>query len=69
MSERQTSVPSDAAQLPELSQFLRDFWTEFNLPASEVLAFELALEEVFMNVVMHGSVAAEAPSVNVSLTW
>jgi serine/threonine-protein kinase RsbW len=66
--ERQTSVPSDAAQLPALSRFLQDFWTEFNLPAAVALTFELALEEVFMNVVMHGSDSDEAPRVEVSLT-
>lgn len=67
MNERQTSVPSDAAQLPVLSRFLQDFWTEFKLPAAEALRFELALEEVFMNVVMHGSDAAQVPRVEVSL--
>jgi serine/threonine-protein kinase RsbW len=61
-------VPSDAAQLPALSRFLQQFWTEFNLPAAEALMFELALEEVFMNVVMHGSDAAQVPRVEVSLT-
>jgi serine/threonine-protein kinase RsbW len=38
------------------------------LPAAEALNFELALEEVFINVVMHGSDAAKVPSVEVSLT-
>jgi anti-sigma regulatory factor (Ser/Thr protein kinase) len=65
---RQTCVPSNAAQLAALSRFLRDFWSEFNLPAAEALNFELALEEVFINVVMHGSDAAKVPSVEVSLT-
>jgi serine/threonine-protein kinase RsbW len=68
VNERQTSVPSDAAQLPALSRFLQDFWIEFNLPAAEALTFELALEEVFMNVVMHGSEAGKVPTVEVSLT-
>jgi serine/threonine-protein kinase RsbW len=68
MNERQTSVPSDAAQLPALSRFLQDFWTDFNLPAAAALTFELALEEMFMNVVMHGSDAAQENRVEVSLT-
>jgi serine/threonine-protein kinase RsbW len=68
VNERQTSVPSDAAQLPVLSRFLQDFWTEFNLPAAAALMFELALEEVFINVVMHGSDSDEVPRVEVSLT-
>lgn len=61
-------MPSDAAQLAALSRFLQDFWTEFNLPAAEALTFELALEEVFMNVVMHGSDSVQVPRVAVSLT-
>jgi serine/threonine-protein kinase RsbW len=68
VNERQTSVPSDAAQLPALCRFLQDFWTEFNLPAAEALTFELALEEVFINVVMHGSDLAQLPRVEVSLS-
>lgn len=68
MSERHTAVPGDAAQLPALLRFLQDFWREFKLTPAEALAFELALEEVFMNVVMHGSRADRAPGVKVSMT-
>lgn len=68
MSERHTVVPGDAAQLPALLMFLQDFWSEFKLPPTEALSFELALEEVFMNVVMHGSHADRAPRVKVSMT-
>ena len=67
MNERRTSVPSDAAQLPVLTRFLQDFWSAADLPPAEALPFELALEEVFMNVVMHGSPAGTAPRVEVSL--
>jgi serine/threonine-protein kinase RsbW len=66
--ERHTAVPGNAAQLPVLTRFLRDFWTECNLPPPAALTFELALEEVFMNVVMHGSGADQVPSVTVSFT-
>jgi serine/threonine-protein kinase RsbW len=68
VSERHTAVPGDAAQLPALLRFLQDFWREFKLTPAEALAFELALEEVFMNVVMHGSRADRAPGVKVSMT-
>jgi serine/threonine-protein kinase RsbW len=67
VTERRTIVPSAAAQLPALTQFLQEFWLAFGLPAAEAFAFELALEEVFMNVVMHGSPAGQAPQVEVSL--
>jgi serine/threonine-protein kinase RsbW len=68
VNERHTAVPSDAAQLPALLTFLQDFWSELKLPPTEALTFELALEEVFMNVVMHGSHADRAPGVKVSMT-
>ena len=55
MTERRTSVPSDAAQLPVLAQFLHEFWSAADLPPAQALPFEIALEEIFMNVVMHGS--------------
>jgi serine/threonine-protein kinase RsbW len=53
--ERRLVVPSDAAQLPVLTAFLKDFWSAESLPADGSLPFELALEEIFMNVVMHGT--------------
>jgi serine/threonine-protein kinase RsbW len=68
VNERHTALPGDAAQLPALLTFLQDFWSELKLPPAEALSFELALEEVFMNVVMHGSHADRAPRVNVSMS-
>jgi len=65
--ERRKAVPSDAAHLPALTQFLQEFWSAADLPPAQALAFELALEEVFMNVVMHGSPAGTALCVEVSL--
>lgn len=67
MKERHTKVASDAAQLPLLMQFLREFWSAAGLPPAQATAFELALEEVFMNVVRHGSPQGTAPWVEVSL--
>ena len=55
VTEERASVPGDAAQLPVLTGFLQRFWAANGLPAAQALTFELALEEVFMNVVMHGS--------------
>ena len=65
--ERRIAVASDAAHLPALTQFLQEFWSAAGLPRAQALAFQLALEEVFMNVVMHGSPAGSAPRVDVSL--
>jgi serine/threonine-protein kinase RsbW len=55
VTEQRISVASDAAQLPVLTRFLGEFWKAAGLPPAESVKFELALEEVFMNVVMHGS--------------
>jgi len=65
--KRHTSVPSDAAQLCILTRFLQEFWWAADLPPAETVTFELALEEIFMNVVMHGSPAGQAPRIDVSL--
>lgn len=66
-TERRMAVPSDAVHLPALMQFLQEFWSAAGLPRAQALAFELALEEVFMNVVMHGSPAGAAPRVDISV--
>ncbi len=61
MIEQRISVATDAAQLPALMRFLQEFWSAARLPPTESMKFELALEEVFMNVVMHGSPVAGTP--------
>jgi serine/threonine-protein kinase RsbW len=66
--EQRTSVPAHAGQLRALTQFLRQFWSDASLPSTETRAFELALEEVFMNVALHGSPAGTTPRVEVSLS-
>jgi serine/threonine-protein kinase RsbW len=67
MTERRTVVPSDATQLPVLTRFLQEFWAAAGLPPTHAPAFELALEEVFINVVMHGAPQGSAHRVEVSL--
>lgn len=66
MTERRIVVPSDAAQLPVLLSFVQEFWSHEHLPAAQAMAFELALEEIFTNVVMHGSPPGSTPQVEVS---
>ena len=55
MSVAQTTVGADAAALAPLQSFLSDFWSREQIPDSVRFPFELALEEIFINVVMHGS--------------
>jgi serine/threonine-protein kinase RsbW len=67
MNERRICVPADAAQLPALTRFLQEFWSAASLPPEQAMNFELALEEVFINVVSHGSSPGRVPRVDLSL--
>ena len=67
MTARRAAVPADAAQLSVLMRFLQESATAVGLDAAQVSTFELALEEIFMNIVMHGSRPGIAPRVEVSL--
>jgi serine/threonine-protein kinase RsbW len=58
--ERCLAVRSEATQLAVLTAFLKEFWSAEALPADGALPFELALEEVFMNIVMHAAPAGAA---------
>jgi serine/threonine-protein kinase RsbW len=64
----QCTVPAQAAQLAVLNRFLRDAWTAAGLALCGVASFELALEEIFMNIVMHGNRPGATCSVAVSLS-
>ncbi len=67
MKEQRTSVAAKAACLPQLTAFLQQFWSSASLPPAGCLAFELALEEIFMNVVMHGAAGEGLRQVQLSL--
>jgi serine/threonine-protein kinase RsbW len=67
VTTRCTAVPADAAQLTVLNQFLREFWAAAALAPPKMHTFELALEEIFTNIVLHGSPPGIAPQVEVSL--
>ncbi len=61
------TVAADPAQLTVLNEFLRDFWRGAALAPAGIQFFELALEEIFMNIVMHGVGPESVPLVQVSL--
>jgi serine/threonine-protein kinase RsbW len=67
VKEQRRVVTAEVAQLGPLMAFLQDFWSSAALPAAGCLPFELALEEIFMNVVMHGCAAGARRQVEVSL--
>ncbi|MGA0072663.1 MAG: ATP-binding protein [Steroidobacteraceae bacterium] len=61
-------VEATADRLPEANAGLDAWWAGAGLPDEARFAFELVLEEIFMNVVMHGSPPEGAPCmVDVSL--
>jgi anti-sigma regulatory factor (Ser/Thr protein kinase) len=61
-------LPGDAGQLPDAITFLQSFWEEAELPVALGFTFELALEEVFLNVALHGADSSRVPSVALELT-
>jgi len=67
VTTRRTAVPADPAQLSVLTEFLREFGSAAALAPAQVGNFELALEEIFLNIVMHGSEPGSVPQVEVSL--
>ena len=60
-------MAGEAAQLPGLTRFLREFWAAAALPPEAAHPFEIALEEVFINVATHGTLAGRPAQVGVSL--
>ena len=63
----QRTVAADPAQLTALNEFLRGFWRAAALAPAGMQFFELALEEIFLNIVMHGVRPENMPLVQVSL--
>ena len=67
MTTRRTAVPADPAQLSVLTEFLREFGSAAALAPTQLGNLELALEEIFLNIAMHGSEPGVAPRVEVLL--
>jgi serine/threonine-protein kinase RsbW len=67
MSERSMRTTATVAHLPALVAFLQQAWQDAALPEAAAFPFELALDEVFMNVVMHGT-TPDGPPREVSLS-
>ena len=49
-----TKVRNDVAELERLNEFLAAFWASYQLPEDAMFDFNLALEEIFANVVLYG---------------
>jgi serine/threonine-protein kinase RsbW len=61
-------LPGEAGQLPTALAFLQGFWEEAGLPAGLGFTFELALEEVFLNVALHGAAEGPVPTVGLEIS-
>lgn len=60
--------PATADQLPIIMAAVATFWDEAELPPALMMPFELAVEELFVNVVTHATqVQGAVPSVMLSL--
>ena len=62
------SVPGQSSELPALNEWLQARWTEAGLAPEACFPFELALEELFINVAMHGAAPGVVPQVEVEFT-
>ena len=68
MSEASIELGSEGEKLEEVINFLQEFWRAEGLPEETAYPFTLSLEELFVNVSMHGTTdAAHPPRVKVSL--
>ena len=63
------SVPGQSSELPALNEWLHQRWAETGLAPETCFPFELALEELFINVAMHGSTPGIVPQVEVEFTF
>lgn len=61
------SVVGHTDNLPVVMQFLQDYWLTAGLPPDSLFSFELVLEEVFVNIAMHGSTSIRSPNVDVQI--
>jgi anti-sigma regulatory factor (Ser/Thr protein kinase) len=55
------------AELAGLTAWLQGFWDAHALPPESAFTFELALEELFVNIATHGAAPGREPAVEVSL--
>lgn len=69
MSITSIELSGESKRLREIIAFLQAFWRAEGLQEEEALPFELSVEELFMNVSMHGTAdAATPPRVSVSVS-
>src|SRR6266581_2233857 len=60
-------VRNDIAELERLIEFLAAFWTSNQLPKDAMFDLNLALEEIFTNVIFHGYRDGGEHAINVAL--
>ncbi|MSQ68375.1 MAG: ATP-binding protein [Gammaproteobacteria bacterium] len=63
----QKIVAAEADKIESLTCFMQEFWAIHELPAAHAYAFELALEEIFLNVASY-SVPQSAAGITVEVS-
>lgn len=67
MSSAAITLAAERERLEALTGFLHGFWTEVGLPEEALFHFDLALEELFLNVASYGVEEGRIPQVTVEL--
>ena len=67
MNSAHRIVEARAAELAALQSFLMDFWADAKLPADVRYPFELALEEIFVNIVSYATDPTHPGTVTLTL--
>lgn len=61
------SVAGRTDNLPAAMQFLQNCWQTAQLPQDQLFYFELVLEEIFVNIAVHGSGPDRPPQVEIRI--
>ncbi len=67
MAEQRITLAGDLAQLERLCRFVESFGHEHGLSAPLVFELNLALDELFTNIIIHGGTAGSVSGISVSL--
>lgn len=67
MNSLQYTLVAERDRLPELTAMLQRFWSEAGLSEEGLFHFELALEEIFLNVASYAVEDGRLPTARVSL--
>lgn len=67
MNATDYTLPAETTRLPEVSAVLQRFWADAGLAEGGLFHFELALEEIFLNIASYGVEDGRIPTVRLFL--